>query len=45
VNFADRLTAVVEARQSQIALGLDPDPERLLPEALSGPSRAGGSAA
>jgi orotidine-5'-phosphate decarboxylase len=36
---------VVVQRQSQVALGLDPDPERLLPEALSGASSSGGSAA
>jgi orotidine-5'-phosphate decarboxylase len=45
VNFADRLAAVVNERQSQIALGLDPDPMRLLPQALSGASAANGSAA
>jgi orotidine-5'-phosphate decarboxylase len=31
--FADRLAARVEERRSQICLGLDPDPEQLLPEA------------
>jgi orotidine-5'-phosphate decarboxylase len=45
VNFADRLAAVVTERQSQVALGLDPDPERLLPEAVSRASSADGSAA
>jgi orotidine-5'-phosphate decarboxylase len=45
VNFADRLAAVVAQRQSQVALGLDPDPERLLPEAVAGASSSGGSAA
>jgi orotidine-5'-phosphate decarboxylase len=45
VNFADRLAAVVAQRQSQVALGLDPDPERLLPEAISGASSSGGYAA
>jgi orotidine-5'-phosphate decarboxylase len=34
VTFADRLTALVAARESQIVLGLDPDPSRLWPEAL-----------
>lgn len=29
--FADRLTALVEERRSQVCLGLDPDPARLLP--------------
>jgi orotidine-5'-phosphate decarboxylase len=45
VNFADRLAAVVEERRSQIALGLDPDPMQLLPEAVSGSSQANGSVA
>jgi orotidine-5'-phosphate decarboxylase len=35
VNFADRLSSAVAERQSQIALGLDPDPLRLLPSALA----------
>jgi orotidine-5'-phosphate decarboxylase len=30
-KFADRLTALVEERRSQVCLGLDPDPARLLP--------------
>ncbi|HEV7808101.1 MAG TPA: orotidine-5'-phosphate decarboxylase [Solirubrobacteraceae bacterium] len=34
MTFADRLTALVAARESQIVLGLDPDPSRLWPEAL-----------
>ena len=33
--FADRLGALVEARQSQIVLGLDPDPTGLWPEAVA----------
>jgi orotidine-5'-phosphate decarboxylase len=33
-NFADRLSSAVAERQSQIALGLDPDPLRLLPRAV-----------
>jgi orotidine-5'-phosphate decarboxylase len=45
VNFADRLDAVVTERESQIALGLDPDPARLLPEAISEASAVGGSTA
>ncbi|HEV2059674.1 MAG TPA: hypothetical protein VGR11_09970, partial [Solirubrobacteraceae bacterium] len=32
--FVDRLTALVEARASQIVLGLDPDPARLWPAAV-----------
>lgn len=32
--FADRLAALVEARSSQIVLGLDPDPARLWPAAV-----------
>jgi orotidine-5'-phosphate decarboxylase len=35
VTFADRLTGLVAARESQIVLGLDPDPSRLWPEALA----------
>jgi len=34
VGFGERLTALVAARESQIVLGLDPDPARLWPEAL-----------
>ncbi len=34
MTFGDRLTAGVAARQSQIVLGLDPDPSRLWPETL-----------
>ncbi len=33
--FADRLAGLVEARRSQIVLGLDPDPLRLWPEAVA----------
>jgi orotidine-5'-phosphate decarboxylase len=35
VTFADRLEGLVSARESQIVLGLDPDPARLWPEALA----------
>jgi orotidine-5'-phosphate decarboxylase len=35
VSFADRLEGLVSARESQIVLGLDPDPARLWPEALA----------
>src|SRR2546423_11149954 len=34
-DLADRLAALVEERQSQIVLGLDPDPARLWPEAIA----------
>jgi orotidine-5'-phosphate decarboxylase len=34
MSFGDRLAAQVAARESQIVLGLDPDPQRLWPEAL-----------
>ena len=34
MRFADRLADLVAARESQIVLGLDPDPARLWPEAL-----------
>jgi orotidine-5'-phosphate decarboxylase len=45
VNFADRLSEVVVARRSQVALGLDPDPAQLLPGAVREASDSGGSAA
>jgi orotidine-5'-phosphate decarboxylase len=35
MRFSDRLAALVEERQSQIVLGLDPDPGRLWPEAVA----------
>ena len=35
MTFADRLAGLVQARGSQIVLGLDPDPARLWPEALA----------
>jgi orotidine-5'-phosphate decarboxylase len=35
VNFADRLAAAVAERRSQVALGLDPDATRLLPDAVA----------
>jgi orotidine-5'-phosphate decarboxylase len=35
VNFADRLAEVVAERQSQVVLGLDPDPAQLLPSAVA----------
>jgi orotidine-5'-phosphate decarboxylase len=41
--FGDILAASVAARESQIVLGLDPDPEALWPD--SGPARGGGSPA
>jgi orotidine-5'-phosphate decarboxylase len=34
VTFGERLTARVAARESQLVLGLDPDPARLWPEAV-----------
>jgi orotidine-5'-phosphate decarboxylase len=34
-RFADRLSALVAERESQIVLGLDPDPARVWPEALA----------
>lgn len=34
-HFSDRLAALVEERQSQVVLGLDPDPGRLWPEAVA----------
>ena len=35
-GFADRLTALVDRRESQVVLGLDPDPMRLWPGAVQG---------
>ncbi|MEA2150459.1 MAG: orotidine-5-phosphate decarboxylase [Solirubrobacteraceae bacterium] len=35
MTFAERLAGLVEARGSQIVLGLDPDPARLWPEAVA----------
>lgn len=34
-HFSDRLAALVEERQSQVVLGLDPDPAKLWPEAVA----------
>jgi orotidine-5'-phosphate decarboxylase len=39
--FGDRLAAAIVARQSQIVLGIDPDPARLWPGADAGGSAAG----
>src|SRR5690349_1685474 len=33
-RFADRLAALVAQRESQVVLGLDPDPNRVWPEVL-----------
>jgi orotidine-5'-phosphate decarboxylase len=35
MRFSDRLAALVEERESQVVLGLDPDPARLWPEAVA----------
>jgi orotidine-5'-phosphate decarboxylase len=45
-SFGDRLAERVAERESQLVLGLDPDPSRLWPEALVGarPSAGGGPA-
>lgn len=43
-SFADRLAALVAQRESQIVLGLDPDPARVWPEALDAASERGVSA-
>jgi orotidine-5'-phosphate decarboxylase len=40
VPFGDRLAAAVSARESQIVLGIDPDPARLWPAALERTSEA-----
>ncbi|HEV8151782.1 MAG TPA: orotidine-5'-phosphate decarboxylase [Solirubrobacteraceae bacterium] len=43
-RFADRLAGLVAARESQVVIGLDPDPQRLWPEAIAD-AAGGGSAA
>jgi orotidine-5'-phosphate decarboxylase len=45
VSFPDRLAAVVEARRSQIVLGLDPDPAALWPAAVEAVSDRSGDPA
>jgi orotidine-5'-phosphate decarboxylase len=40
-HFADRLAELVAARESQVVLGLDPDPARLWPQALRATPAAG----
>ena len=40
MSFGDRLTAAVAARESQIVLGIDPQPDRLWPEAVARASEA-----
>src|SRR4051812_46678090 len=35
VRFSDRLAALVEERESQVVLGLDPDPAKLWPDAVA----------
>jgi len=44
MSFGERLASRVRARESQLVLGLDPDPGRLWPEALAA-APAGGRAA
>lgn len=44
-HFGDRLAAAVAARESQIVLGLDPDPARLWPAGQAAGDAATGSAA
>src|SRR3954454_1635494 len=39
--FSDRLSSLVEERQSQVVLGLDPDPSKLWPEAVARTGPAG----
>jgi orotidine-5'-phosphate decarboxylase len=43
-SFAERLSDAVAARESQIVLGLDPDPARLWPAAAGAAAGAGGPA-
>jgi orotidine-5'-phosphate decarboxylase len=42
-TFGDRLAELVGRRESQLVLGLDPDPARLWPSAICPPSREAGS--
>jgi orotidine-5'-phosphate decarboxylase len=44
-KFADRLTTLVEERRSQVCLGLDPDPAKLLPGIAVEPDGDGSPAA
>jgi orotidine-5'-phosphate decarboxylase len=44
-SFGDRIAGRVAARQSQLVLGLDPDPSRLWPRALELADRAGSQSA
>ena len=39
-HFGDRLAEAVQRRESQIVLGIDPDPARLWPAAVEGSSEA-----
>jgi orotidine-5'-phosphate decarboxylase len=39
-NFGDRLSETVASRESQIVLGIDPDPAKLWPAAVEGTSEA-----
>lgn len=43
-RFADRLAALVAQRESQVVLGLDPDPNRVWPEALAAAPQGGTAA-
>ena len=43
-TFVDRLAELVERRESQLVLGLDPDPARLWPQAIGSPAGEAGSA-
>jgi orotidine-5'-phosphate decarboxylase len=43
-HFGDRLAAVVAARESQVVLGLDPDPARLWPAAVAAAPSEGSAA-
>jgi len=44
-HFGDRLAAAVAGRESQIVLGLDPDPARLWPEGQAAGEKASGGVA
>jgi orotidine-5'-phosphate decarboxylase len=44
-HFADRLAVLVAERESQLVLGLDPDPQRLWPDAVAAGERSHGTPA
>jgi len=43
IPFGDRLAAAVQARKSQVVLGLDPNPDRLWPAAIAAVGQSAGA--